>query len=119
MYRIIYDKLVRDKIPEILTEKGIKFELIPPDELKPVDILDYAHAKIAEELEEVKRASISTMQTTEELADIIEAVRKIADWHGISYNAIEKKRKAKAKELGTFKNNIILLHTLQEKGEEE
>jgi len=93
-----YNKLVRDKIPELLDSKGISYEkrIATPEEYKTELI-----KKLAEEMEEFLQA-----KNSEELADVlevIEALRKLPEFK----NATEIKKK-KLKERGGFKKRIIL-----------
>ena len=93
-----YNKLVRDKIPEILDAKGISYEkrIASPEEYKEELI-----KKLGEECEEFLQSSVP-----EELADIIEvidALKKLPE-----YSAVEMVRKEKLEERGGFEKRIIL-----------
>jgi len=95
-----YNKLVRDRIPEIIKEKGGN----------PVThIADDAEywTKLKEKLtEEVKEFLES--ETEEELADIEEVLKTIYEYRNIDPAKIEALRKKKSEERGGFKNKIIL-----------
>jgi predicted house-cleaning noncanonical NTP pyrophosphatase (MazG superfamily) len=93
-----YNKLVRDKIPDILDKKGVSYEkrIASPEEYK-VELIK----KLEEEIKE-----FTEVPSTEELADvieIIEALKKIPE-----YRNVEEVRKIKAEERGTFDERIIL-----------
>ena len=93
-----YEKLVRDKIPEILEEKNVPYEqrTALPEEYKQELI-----KKLGEEV-----AEFSEVGEVRELADVIEvveALKKLPD-----YAEVEKLRLDKLKERGGFKNKIIL-----------
>ncbi|TAL49193.1 phosphoribosyl-ATP pyrophosphohydrolase [Patescibacteria group bacterium] len=93
-----YDKLVRDKIPEILDEKGISYErrVASPEEYKTELI-----KKLGEEVAEFLQAGNS-----EELADVmevVEALRKLPD-----YASVEQLRRKKLAARGGFEGRIIL-----------
>jgi predicted house-cleaning noncanonical NTP pyrophosphatase (MazG superfamily) len=93
-----YNKLVRDKIPEILDAKGISYEkrIASPEEYKEELI-----KKLGEECEEFLKSSVS-----EELADIVEvidALKKLPE-----YSTVEMVRKEKLEERGGFEKRIIL-----------
>ncbi len=93
-----YNKLVRDKIPQILDEKGVVYEkrIATPEEYK-VELIK----KLAEEVNEFGEAG-----APEELADILEvisALRKLPE-----YENVEKLRKQKSDERGGFEEKIIL-----------
>lgn len=93
-----YNKLVRDKIPEILDGKGIHYEKrIASDEEYKTELVK----KLGEETEEFLRAG-----STEELADVIEvieALKKLSD-----YENVEEIRKNKLEDRGGFDQKIIL-----------
>jgi predicted house-cleaning noncanonical NTP pyrophosphatase (MazG superfamily) len=99
--RIIrYDKLIRDKIPEIIEAKGNK---------AVVDVLDnesyqkYLNIKLSEELKEYLED-----ESVEELADLVEVVYALLDFKGVSIDAFENIRVAKAEERGAFKKKLLL-----------
>lgn len=93
-----YNKLVRDKIPDILDKQGISYEkrVATPEELK---------AELIKKLQEETR-EFSEAGSPEELADVIEvidALKKLPD-----YASVEELRKKKAEERGAFDQGIIL-----------
>ena len=93
-----YNKLVRDKIPNILDQKGLSYEkrIASPDEYKHELI-----KKLGEECEEFQVAG-----DPEELADVlevIEALKKLPD-----YADVEAIRLKKLEERGGFEGRIIL-----------
>ena len=93
-----FNKLVRDKIPQIMDEKGVAYEkrIASPEEYK-VELIK----KLAEEVEEFSEAG-----SAEELADIlevIEALRKFPE-----YQNVDKIKRAKKEERGGFEERIIL-----------
>ena len=93
-----YNKLVRDKIPEILDQKGILYEKrIAGDEEYKVELIK----KLEEEVKEFSSAGAA-----DELADVlevIEAIRKLPE-----YDSVEKLRQEKRAERGGFDGRIIL-----------
>ncbi len=94
----IYNKLVRDKIPEILERKGVSYEkrIASPEEYKEELV-----KKLVEEVGEFTEAG-----DPEELADVlevIEALRKLPE-----YDKIENLRLQKREERGGFDEKIIL-----------
>ena len=98
-----YDKLVRDKIPEILDAKNIAYERrIASSEEYKTELIK----KLGEEIREFVEAG-----DPEELADVmevIEALKMLPD-----YESVEDLRKKKLQERGGFSQHIIL------KGEKE
>jgi predicted house-cleaning noncanonical NTP pyrophosphatase (MazG superfamily) len=93
-----YTKLVRDKIPEILDQKGVSYEqrIATSEEFKAELI-----KKLSEEVQEFLEAG-----DPEELADIIEvieALKKLPE-----FSNIEVIRQNKKEERGGFDQRIIL-----------
>lgn len=93
-----YNKLVRDKIPEILDAKGVVYEKrIATQEEYKIELIK----KLREELEEFEVAG-----DVEELADIVEVIEALKLLP--EYNDVEKARKKKKEERGGFEGRIIL-----------
>jgi len=98
-----YNKLVRDKIPEIIKSKGIvPITHIASDEEYRQKLKD----KLQEEVDEFIKDS-----NEEELADILEVIYTICDLQKIDKNKLELLRKKKAEERGGFKDKIVLDET--------
>ncbi|MBD3252796.1 hypothetical protein GF386_03635 [Candidatus Pacearchaeota archaeon] len=98
-----YDKLIRDKIPEIIKNKGlIPVTHIASDE----EYSEKLKAKLQEEVDEFLEDSIQ-----EELADILEVIYALCDLYNIDKDRLENLRKEKAEKRGRFKNKIILDET--------
>lgn len=96
----IYNKLVRDKIPEIIEADGktCKTEILSDEEyLKMLD------AKLDEELAEYHKD-----QNIEELADLMEVIYAAAVARGYSVDELEKVREKKAEERGGFGEKVLL-----------
>ena len=95
---VSYNKLVRDKIPDILDEKGIPYEkrFATPEEYK-----DELVKKLVEEVGEFREAF-----SVEELADVLEvldALKKLPE-----YANVEELQDKKREEKGGFEDRIIL-----------
>jgi predicted house-cleaning noncanonical NTP pyrophosphatase (MazG superfamily) len=98
-----YDKLVRDKIPEIIKSKGA----VPITHRASDD--EYRQklkAKLQEEVNEFLESS-----DEEELADILEVIYALCDLYDIDRDKLERLRKDKAKKRGGFKDRIVLDET--------
>lgn len=97
---IKYDKLVRDKIPQIIADnnKGYKVHIADDQEY-----LDKLFIKVQEELEEFKEDP-----SVEEMADIFEVLDGLIDFFDLGYDDIINKKKEKKEERGGFKDRIIL-----------
>jgi len=98
-----YNKLVRDRIPEIIKEKGsIAIIHIANDE----EYWQKLQEKLGEEYQEfLKEPSI------EELADILEVIYAICDYKKIKRTDLEQTRLEKAKKRGAFTKKIVLDET--------
>lgn len=100
--RIIkYNKLVRDKIPEIIAldnGKAVIRKLTPEEYRKALD------EKLLEEVKEY----LDTGEVTE-LADIGEVIRAILEFRGVSFPDYERMRLKKAEKRGSFKDRIFLI----------
>lgn len=96
----MYNKLVRDKIPEIIENDGKKcaIEILSDEEyLKMVDV------KLDEELAEYHKE-----QNIEELADLVEVIYAATKARGYSIDELERIRLKKAREKGAFDKKILL-----------
>ena len=96
----IYNKLVRDHIPEIIESDGRKCttEILSDD--RWLQMLD---AKLDEELAEYQES-----KSLEELADLLEVIRAVVKARGWSWEQLEQVRKEKAARRGGFEKKILL-----------
>ena len=98
-----YNKLVRDKIPEIIKQKGkAPTTHIADDE----EYWQKLKEKLKEEVNEFLKHG-----NEEELADILEIIYAICDFKKIDKQKLEMLRKKKAEKRGSFKDKIILDET--------
>jgi predicted house-cleaning noncanonical NTP pyrophosphatase (MazG superfamily) len=101
----IYNKLVRDRIPEIIESHGKTAEVrILADEEFEIEL----RKKLQEELDEYLSAE-TTQDALEELADIVELILTLAYQHGAAQNQIEQIRKKKQQERGGFDKRLFLI----------
>ena len=97
----IYNKLVRDKIPEIIVAddgKTCKTRVLEDDEY-----LKCLNTKLQEELKEYLESG-----DVEELADLEEVLRAILDAKKVSYEEFERIRNTKVEKRGAFIEKIFL-----------
>lgn len=99
-----YNKLVRDKIPEIIRASGEK----PKTRILKSD-KDYLEALINKLIEESKE--VEENPSSEELADVLEVLLNIGRAIGLTYEDIETIRQAKEKSRGGFDKRIFLVST--------
>lgn len=97
---IKYDKLIRDKIPEIITAGGKTAVLETLDE---ESFKKYLNAKLDEELKEYHESG-----SVEELADLVEVIYALLDSKGVSREEFEKIRHTKVDERGAFEKRLLL-----------
>jgi predicted house-cleaning noncanonical NTP pyrophosphatase (MazG superfamily) len=101
--RVAYHKLVRDRIPAIITADGCR----------PVTrILDHAgygaalRAKLLEEAHEAQAAPDGELVS--ELADVLEVLQALAAAHDMAWEDIVSEASRKRAERGGFDNRIFL-----------
>lgn len=101
--KVLHNKLVRDRIPEIIRSAG----------KKPVTrVLDQAAyraallAKLTEEAREAEQAPAG--QLAAELADVLEVLQALAQAHGITWDQIVETAVGKRAERGAFRDRIFL-----------
>ena len=105
MKKLQYNKLVRDKIPEIIDAscKTCRTEVLSDDEyLKMLD------AKLDEELAEYHKD-----QNIEELADLVEVIYAAAKARGYSLAQLEAVRAEKASARGAFEKKLLLKEVIE------
>lgn len=97
---IEYDKLIRDKIPEIIEQSGKKciVEVMDND-----TYIEYLDQKLNEELAEYQQD-----KSVEELADLLEVIYAVAVARGYSVEELERKRLDKAEKRGAFEKRLLL-----------
>ena len=97
---IEYNKLVRDKIPEIIEADGkTAFTMI----IDGMRLKQALVKKLTEEGEEY----LESLET-EEIADLLEILHGLMEAHGVSYDEVERIRLSKKKERGGFSEGLIL-----------
>ncbi|MFA6404405.1 MAG: nucleoside triphosphate pyrophosphohydrolase [Candidatus Paceibacterota bacterium] len=93
-----YNKLVRDKIPEILDKKGVVYEQrVASDEEYKAELIK----KLDEEVQE-----FITQPSPEELADIVEVIEALKKLKG--FEETERIRREKLTERGGFEKKLVL-----------
>lgn len=100
MSTIIYNKLVRDKIPDIIKSSG---KTAVCRTLYTEEYLIALDQKLSEEC-----AEYQTDKNIEELADILEVLYAIAEARGYSKEELEQVRAKKASERGGFADKVFL-----------
>ncbi len=104
MDKTYYSKLIRDKIPEVITKSGGKYEVRI---LKEKEFEKELKKKLVEEAKEVGKAS--KKEIVNELSDILEIIKSISEYHKLNFKQIEKYQAKKRKERGGFKKKLFLV----------
>lgn len=95
----IYNKLVRDNIPVIISNAGKEpITYILDEETYKAELVKKLHEEVAEFIQD---------RTVEELADILEVVYALAQCQNITPEKLEELRMLKAAKNGAFKQRIF------------
>ncbi|MBT2641921.1 nucleoside triphosphate pyrophosphohydrolase [Bacillus sp. ISL-41] len=100
----IYNKLVRDRIPEIIHQSG---KLFYTRTLSQEEYIKELKNKAFEELNEYTQ-SASNQEAAEELADLLEVMHSLAEVHGYTFDQIEEIRQRKSEVRGGFRERVFL-----------
>lgn len=101
-----YNKLVRDRIPEIIELDGKKCTYETLSDENYMSLLDQ---KLNEELAEYQES-----KTIEELADLLEVMQAVVKARGWTLEELEQVRADKAAERGRFEKKILLKEVREE-----
>jgi predicted house-cleaning noncanonical NTP pyrophosphatase (MazG superfamily) len=95
-----YDRAVRDGVPERLRREGraCAARTLPDDAY-----LSYLEYALIEELE-----GYLETKDTEELADLLEVIRRVAELRGLSWEELDGLRARRAGLLGGYGGNTVL-----------
>lgn len=103
--KIYYNKLVRDKIPEIIKSKDAKAKF---RKLTSKQFKKYLLLKVEEEASALQTIK-SKKEITNELADIIEVIEVIKKFTKISEKEIKIERKKNMDKKGGFNKRLFLI----------
>ncbi|MBE6852286.1 MAG: phosphoribosyl-ATP pyrophosphohydrolase [Ruminococcus sp.] len=95
-----YNKLIRDRIPEIIEGAGKNCIVEVMDDETYIKYLD---SKLSEEL-----AEYQADKSIEELADLLEVIYAVAAARGCSAEELERVRIEKAEKRGGFEKKLLL-----------
>ena len=101
----VYNKLVRDKIPEIISSQGKKCTVEVMEDEEYLKMID---KKLSEELNEYYEDG-----SVEELADLLEVIYAVTKARGFSLDELESLRKEKAEKRGSFERKLLLVKTFE------
>lgn len=103
---IKYDKLVRDRIPEIINADGKECSV---RELSEDEYLFRLDQKLKEEMAEYQES-----KSMEEMADLLEVIHAVVKARGSSMEEVEAIRKEKADKRGGFEKRLLLTEVRSE-----
>ena len=104
MKKVYYNKLIRDKIPEVIAQKGGKYKTRA---LLKKEFEKELKKKLVEESRELSEAPEGEL--VNELSDVLEIVKSIALHHKINFKDVEKYQLKKRKERGGFTKRLFLI----------
>lgn len=101
----VYNKLVRDKIPQIIEANGkvCRTRILSDGEYKKE-----LQTKLQEEADEYFQAK-NSQEALEEMADMLEVIRVLASAHGANWEKLEAIRVQKAEARGGFEDRVYLI----------
>lgn len=104
----IYNKLIRDSIPEIIEQSGDRAKI------RVLDEEEYKRAlleKVAEEAEEVLTASSDKKELEKEIGDVYEVIDAVIQAFGLDREEIERVKADRKKKRGGFEKRLFLEST--------
>ena len=103
--RTVYNKLVRDRIPEIIEASGKTCVAVTLPDDAYIRMLD---AKLNEELAEYQQS-----KSLEELADLLEVMGAVVKARGYTWDDLTRVRKEKCAARGAFDKRIFLREVIE------
>ena len=105
--RVIYEKLVRDRIPEIMDREGVRYEVgtLDPDAFREALL-----AKVVEEAGELRGAA-SRGEVVDEIADVCEVLDALMALEGIDAGEVREAQTARRRDRGGFERRLVLRWT--------
>lgn len=100
-----YNKLVRDKIPDIIENSGRKAIIEKVSE-------EAYYMLLNEKLDEERKEYLESLRV-EELADLVEVIYAILEYKNVSIKEFEAMRTEKAAKRGAFKERILLKEVIE------
>jgi len=105
MKKIIYNKLVRDKIPEIIKKDGGTAKIII---LKQKEFIKQLFKKLKEEVDELVKVKQEKKELSKEIGDIYEVIEAIIKNLKLNNRRIIKLKNERRKSRGRFSKRIFL-----------
>jgi len=105
--RRVFEKLVRDDVPNRIREHG---EMAALAQIRKSEARLALTIKLFEEAQELLRAE-GPEQVTGELADVLEVVRALCSATGVDWEQVQMAAEAKRSTRGSFERNMVLRET--------
>ncbi|RLE81911.1 MAG: phosphoribosyl-ATP pyrophosphohydrolase [Thermoprotei archaeon] len=93
-------KLVRDRVPELLSEKSVEFRV---SKVTGDEKLRFLLEKLKEEADELAKNP-----SVDEIVDVLEVLRAISEMLNVSWEEVEKRRIIKLMKRGGFKKGLVM-----------
>jgi predicted house-cleaning noncanonical NTP pyrophosphatase (MazG superfamily) len=113
--RTVYDKLIRDRIPELLQADGVRYEVAELDEAAFRAAL---LVKLGEEAAEVAAADVRG-DRVKELADLLEVIETLMAVEGIGWDEVRNVQQERRAARGGFSGRLVLRWTGVEAGDDD
>ncbi|MDX8361439.1 nucleoside triphosphate pyrophosphohydrolase [Cytobacillus sp. IB215316] len=101
----LYNKLVRDYIPQIIEQSGKKYRI---KHLSEEEYTEELKKKLIEEMQEYLDAK-DHESAIEELADVLELIHALAKVHHVTIEKVDERRDLKNQNRGGFKDKVFLI----------
>lgn len=101
-----YDKLIRDRIPEIMDAEGTEYET---EVLNERDYVAALRAKVLEEAREISEASPEEL--AKEIGDLLEVLEALRGACRMDEHLVERVRIERRRDRGGFERRLRLLWT--------
>jgi predicted house-cleaning noncanonical NTP pyrophosphatase (MazG superfamily) len=111
MKKYYHNKLVRDKIPEIIISRGGSYKT---KKVPPKSMADLLKKKLVEESKEIINAPKD--EILGELSDVLQILVSISEFEKIKFSDVRMKMIEKEKANGAFKKGIFLVWSDKPKG---
>ena len=111
MKKVFHKKLIRDKIPQVIEANGDQYEVRV---MSKREFEKELKKKLVEEASELLKTPRKDL--INEMADVLELLKSIADFYKIDFELIEEKQVKKRKERGGFKKKLFLIWSSQQAG---
>ena len=98
-----YRKLIRDRIPQIMDDACVRYDV------RRIDEAEYGTALRAKLIEEATEAAEAPRnELVKEIADVMEVVHALAELEGIDLRDVENTRMARLRLRGGFAERLLL-----------